>query len=411
MVPRFSLAVALLLAARLAAAQPIPFWERVSDPHRGRVEALVLRAQAELGERGPGGLTGEAAARAEIWLEEALRLDAQSFLATVLLGEAQTAQRKGPVAVATFQRARRLARTPAEESWCSLRVAIEGSRAGRYPEALVEYDRHIRLGEAQAAAYTNSAEILMALGRLTDAQDRYREAIRLDTQEQPGRERDENLALAHYGLGVSLDRDEQTTAAREAVARAVAYDPRLTLLDAARDPGASEVFFVPPGDVHYYRGLTLMVLGRGRDASDAFQRFVAEQPGSRFVKRAESHLLDIEGGTPRPPVALLRVVAIATVRSDQALPAPLVDAAWRSRPALLDACLATIPVAVRMPLRVALDVEFDAVGVPRRVSAPGRGDLAPFASCVEARVKGELRVPRPGRTASARVELVLGNRR
>jgi tetratricopeptide (TPR) repeat protein len=435
------LVMALALSSAPAFAQRPAFWERVADPHREQIEALVMRAQAELGERGGAG-QGEAAARAEAWLREALRLDGRNFVAAVLLGEASARQRRGDEAVRQFQRARSLARTPTEESWCTLRVAVESSRAGRYPEALGEYDRHIRLGEAQAAAYANSAEILMALGRLGEAEDRYREAIRLEAQEQPGRERDENLALAFYGLGVALDRDEQTAAAREAVARALALDAKMELLDAAQgsEKGEkSEVFFVPPGDVHYYRGLALLVAGRAQEAADAFQRFLGEQRGGRFGPRAEAHLLALSAKAEGARVTRLRVAAAATVwtklgfaerspsrggmgtlpgsptpsvRADETLPAALVDAAWRARPGLVDACLEELPAAARTPGRIGVDIEFDRTGAAQRVTVDGRDDLGGFPACVEARVKAAVHVPRPGEHgASARVELVLAVRR
>src|SRR5262245_16506880 len=126
------LALALALSSAPAFAQRAAFWERVADPHREQIEALVMRAQAELGERAAAG-AGEVAARAEGWLREALRLDGRNFVATVLLGETSARQRRGEEAVRLFERARQLARTPGEESWCTLRVAVESSRAGRYP--------------------------------------------------------------------------------------------------------------------------------------------------------------------------------------------------------------------------------------------------------------------------------------
>src|SRR3954469_11460957 len=303
-------AVLLLLVARPALADGGSFWERVADPHRQRVEALIQRAQAELSDRPVGGMRDEAA-HAEIWLREALRLDADSFSATVLLGEAQARQGRWAGAAAAFARARALARTPAEESWSALRAAIESSRAGRYGEALADYDQHLRLGEAQPAAYANSGEILMAMGRLTEAEDRYREAIRLEGQTPAGREHDENLALAYYGLGVALDRDEQPGAAREAVARALEIDAKMALLDAARDDDAG-IFFVPPGDVHYYRALALLVLGRPREAAEAFERFTAEQGQSRWLARARGHLTSLAAGEGGRTRARFRVAAAGT---------------------------------------------------------------------------------------------------
>src|SRR5436190_3668263 len=201
----------LALAALLAAPM---FWERVADPHRGQVEALIARARVDMSNGSKEGI-----ARAELSLREALRFDPRSFMATLLLGEAQAGQGQRAAAAASFGRARSLARTPSEESRCSLLAAIESSRAGRFEQALADYDQHIRLGEAEGDAYSNSAEILMALGRLGEAQDRYREAIRLEDQSRPavpGRDHDEYMALAYYGLGVALDRDEQGQAAREA---------------------------------------------------------------------------------------------------------------------------------------------------------------------------------------------------
>src|SRR5690348_16031459 len=117
------LAVVALLLGLAGPARAGAFWERVADPHRLQVEALVQRAQLELGER-PGAGSRETAARAESLLREALTFDPDSFVATVLLGEAQARQGRGAGAAASFARARALARTPGEESWCSLRAAI-----------------------------------------------------------------------------------------------------------------------------------------------------------------------------------------------------------------------------------------------------------------------------------------------
>jgi tetratricopeptide (TPR) repeat protein len=405
-------AVLLLLVARPALADGGSFWERVADPHRQRVEALIQRAQAELSDRPVGGMRDEAA-HAEIWLREALRLDADSFSATVLLGEAQARQGRWAGAAAAFARARALARTPAEESWSALRAAIESSRAGRYGEALADYDQHLRLGEAQPAAYANSAEILMALGRLPEAEDRYREAVRLEGQTAAGREHDENLALAYYGLGVALDRDEQPGAAREAAARALELDPKMALLEAARDDDVG-IFFVPPGDVHYYRALALLVLGRPREAAEAFQRFTGEQPQSRWNARAQGHLAALAaGGDGNRPRSKFRVAAAGTVHADETLPAPLVDATLRSRSNLFDPCLDQVPPGVHESTRVTLDVDFDEGGTVQRARVVGREEWAAFATCAEARLKSGLHVPRPAgaRLATARLELLLALRR
>jgi tetratricopeptide (TPR) repeat protein len=405
------LVVLLLLLARPALGQRGGFWQRVADPHRQRVETLVQRAQAELGDR-PGSGTREGAAHAEVWLLEALRFDRDSFTATELLGEVQARQGRWGEAASAFARARTLARTPVEESWSALRAAIESSRAGRYAEALADYDQHLRLGEAQPAAYANSAEILMAMGRLPEAEARYREAIRLEGQTPAGREHDENQALAYYGLGVALDRDEQPGPAREAVARALEIDPRMALLDGARDDDAG-IFFVPPGDVHYYRALALLVQGRPGEAAEAFQRFAADQRQGRWTVRVEAHLAALDAGRAAGRPARFKVAAAGTVHAAESLPAPVVDATLRGLPGLFDPCLEQVPPAVHESTRIAIDVDFDERGGVQRARMIGRTEWAAFATCVEGRLRGSLRVPRPAgaRPATARLELVLALRR
>jgi hypothetical protein len=114
---------------------------------------------------------------------------------------------------------------------------------------------------------------------------------------------------------------------------------------------------------------------------------------------------------PRSP---LRIVAAGTVRAGEGVPAPLVDAAWKGRPDLLEPCLEEIPAgaAAARPLRVALELEFDGAGAVREVTVKGQ-DWPAFASCAARRLREGLRVPRPtgARKATARVELMLAPRR
>ncbi len=418
-------AVAAIVRADAAfAAQS--FWDKVAFPHRDRVQNLVSRAQAELDERGPGSVPPEAAARARALLEEALRLDPRHFLAAVTLGEALVLERRSDDAIVQFERACVLSRASEEEAWCSLRLGIERSKVGRYQEALGDYDRHIRLGEPSSTAYANAAEILMALGRLPEAQRRYREAIRIEEQGPTRRDHQENLALAWYGLAVAFDRDEQTVAAGEAVARALQLDAKMVLLDAAADP-RSGVFFVPAFDVHYYRGLGLAAQNRMREASEAFRRFLALAPESQWQRRTLAHLAEIGGpGDARaaapapgenssPARATYRVVAAATVHADGPIPAPLIDAAWKSQPGLVDGCFIDIVPLPHGPPRLSLDVVFDAKGAVKKVTAENcpaewRGSVP---GCLDAHLRGGLSVAKPSiaRPTTARIQLVLSLRR
>jgi hypothetical protein len=219
------------------------------------------------------------------------------------------------------------------------------------------------------------------------------------------------MALAYYGLGVALDRDEQGQAAREAIARALMHDGKMALLDAARD-GRSDVFFVPPGDVHYYRGLALMVMGRPREATDAFQRFLTEQRGSRWQKRAEAHLLALAAGEAGRSRGRLKLVAAGTVRGDEGLSAPAVDAALRFRMDLFERCLDEAPGNVNEATRLSLEVDIDGGGNVQRVKG-GSDEWASYVGCVGRRLKDGLKVPRlaGSRAASVRIDVVLAVRR
>jgi tetratricopeptide (TPR) repeat protein len=408
------------------------FWEQVADPDARVVDGLVARARAELDRSVPGGPSRESAARAEALLVEALKRKPRHFRAAFLRGDALTLQGRPAEAIAAISRACGLADSAEEESTCTLRLAVEQSRAGRYGDALATYDRHLRSGEAQPIAYTNSAEILMALGRLAEAAGRYREAIRLEEAGPPGRQRDHGLALALYGLGVALDRDEQAAAAREAMGRATSLDPRLRLLETGP---SSDQFFVPPADVHYYRGLALRTLERSEEASEAFRRFLREAPASRFAGRARAHLQALVAAaatradapaTPGPGERLpeadalvaktsestrarWRLVASATLESDGPLPAPLVDAALKGQARALEPCFQDLPAA-RGSFRLRLELTIDGRGGLRRLSAPETpAGWSEVPACLEDRLKGSVRFPRPARAAPtrARYELLL----
>jgi tetratricopeptide (TPR) repeat protein len=415
-------AVISVLVAAPAHAQiqedgSLPFWERVATPGRERFEHLYTEADALVTERAPGRRTLESVklAQAEALLREALTLRPGDFRALFLLGDVQSIAGRPADAVATFERALLRAELPTHEAACWFRLGVERSKLGQYAQAVTDYDHQIALGEIDATAYANSAELLMALGRLGEAEDRYREAIRIDEQAPDRRAREHSLTLSYYGLAVALDRDEQPVAGREMMARAVALDPRLTKLQLAELPG-SDVFFVPEGDVYYYLGLASEVAGRGSDATANFREFVARLPKSPWIPRAQAHLGTIAaaarargGAAPAP----MRVVAGGTVLSTGGIPAPLIDAAWHERPQLIDACLdqasAGLTAGARPSFRMAIELELDGKGAVTRATAkvPPPFD-GPFARCVEAAVKDGLRVTPPGRVRPTHARMELG---
>jgi tetratricopeptide (TPR) repeat protein len=295
------------------------------------------------------------------------------------------------------------------------RLGVVRSKLGRYREAAVAYAAVVADGAADSAVYSNFAEVLMAAGRLPDAQARYRDAISAASDLGVGdrRERVHELALAYYGLAVALDRDEQPTAAREAMLRALAHDPTASVLKVASVSGG-ELFFVPEGDVLYYLGLAAEVEGRDGDAEAAFREFITHAPRGRWARAAEAHLGKKGPGQRRAIAAggaVPRVIAHGTVLATGGIAAPLVDAAWRDQMSILDECLDGVRLTARATLRIAIEMDVDARGKLTRVTAKAPAPFDErFARCVESVTKQRLRftVPGPGRPTVARTEMVVG---
>jgi tetratricopeptide (TPR) repeat protein len=392
-----------------AAAATDSFWERVAGAERSRPGRLASEAEALLGSqpRSP-----EKLARAEALVREALSASPDDFGALMLLAEVSARASRPAATLAALERAcARAPRGPAASS-CWFHLGVERSRQGRLDGALVAYESLIATGDADASTYANAAELLMALGRLSEAEERYREAIRLDTP-APGRiETSHALTLATYGLAVALDRAGQADAAREMMARALVLDPRHATLTAA-EQAAADVFFIPDGDVYYYLGLGAEVAGEIDESKAAFQEFVTRLPRGPWITRARAHLGALAALEASPRAArtapALRIVAAGTVLADGPIPAPLVDAAWREHPALLDDCLAeAVPLAPRAGFRLALELTIDARGVVTEVAVKAPASLdASFCRCVERAVRAGLRISRPRRARPTRARLEL----
>ena len=420
-----ALVVPAVVAAsfRVAAAGPASDAGNPPDARLEAAGALLAHARVELAAAPVGSPAAETQAlhKAEIWLRQALAQQPQDVSALVALGEVLVRAGRAVEAVTTLEHACRLARGPAEVFPCSLALAAARAHAGQFSEALREYDRHLEIADPRTlpTVHIKAAELQMTLGRLQDAEARFGKAIGLLDQGQDQPDRDSKRALALYGLAVAYDRAARDLDARQAMAQALAHDPGFALLDAAADP-YSGAALVPAAEVHYYRGLALAVSGKGAEAMQAFQRFLALQPDSHWRKQAENHLLALaaaDAEEPPHPRRRAQVVAAATVQSEGPLPAPLIDAAWRSRPRLLQPCLDAVPDSAPNTLRMSLSLEIDARGVLRQVAVELGRDVGfgvspawlDFAACVSRRVKSGLRVARPTRQAvtSARLEIVL----
>jgi tetratricopeptide (TPR) repeat protein len=309
---------------------------------------------------------------------------------------------------------------PTAERGRWIQRALDLTKASRYDAAARAYAAALAAGASDSAVYANLAEVLMADGRLGEAEARYRDAIAVATAAGAIDVRGAvpDLVLADYGLAVALDRDDQPVAAREMMGRALALDPRAAVLElAARRDG--DLFFVPDGEVLYYQGLAASVAGRRAEALEAFRRFAVESPASRWVRAAERHIVELSRARAAPAEAAgPRIVASGTVLASGGLAAPLIDAAWRAQPGLLDACLdGALPAELlgmreaRAGIRFAIEIDVDARG---RVSGAVAKVPAPlgesFARCVESAVKSGLRLRAAGtaRPTHARTEFIIG---
>ena len=212
----------------------------------------------------------------------------------------------------------------------------------------------------------------------------------------------------------------------------MALDPRLRQLpvpgeDATMSRGASDLFFLPPADVHYYRGLAFQALNRPQESMQAFRQFRAAAPRSAFAGRAEAHLQALarpkstvpDAGAPqgppsptptRPePVKRWKLVAAATTESEGPIPAPMLDAAWKGQRRLFEPCIEEAPALPTQTVRVHIDLKLDGRGVLTKVDAKTPAAWPEAASCLEDRIRGGVRFPKPTRPAptTARLELVV----
>ncbi len=161
-------------------------------------------------------------------------------------------------------------------------------------KALADYDIRLRLlnhlsieaGERESIALilSNSAELHMYIGELDRAIGLYYDSLKFA--------RGDSTILYSYGLAVALDRDHQGTVARQIMKEAFRRDKLAQL-------SKSSVFFIPPGDVNYYRALGFEAAGLHQKAIVYYKRFLRVLPKSRYVERARQNLATLEGQPTR----------------------------------------------------------------------------------------------------------------
>lgn len=153
---------------------------------------------------------------------------------------------------------------------------VKGDEARAHlTEALATYrailQRYPNVRAQSEVVYGNLAETLMMLGDVEGAIEQYRQALRV----RPS-------TSVTLGLAVALDRDERGTEAR-----ALLHDlggPALVEWEMQVSQG--DVFYVPEGEVYYYRGLINEALGQRKAAIDNYNEFVASRAHPQFSARA-----------------------------------------------------------------------------------------------------------------------------
>ena len=144
--------------------------------------------------------------------------------------------------------------------------------ASDYEKILARED----LGEGAAENVVgNLAETYMMLGKLEDAIEMYREALRgaSDTS-------------TWYGFAVALDRDERGRQALEVI-QSLGKDQRDAFhLKVIK----GDTFFVPEGEKFYYFALSDEAFGFDDEAIDNWKRFIDSGAHPQFQPRAKAHL-------------------------------------------------------------------------------------------------------------------------
>jgi tetratricopeptide (TPR) repeat protein len=281
-------------APRVAVAEP-SLWERVRHPGARAEERLLsaLERMADAREQAAGDPElSQRLARASVAMADLAKLPAPRdprlacALATALiaadLGRSAEAERLLESAVQKLPPGSLLA-----DAWHELGIArsLRGDHAG----AREADTRVLELAwspEQRARAFYNRAESSVQLGELAQAERDYRSAA---SEPRPP----EIQALARFGLGVVLERRGDLPAAYAALEQGLAL--RLPLSSYTTDdplelPG---VFFSPPYERFYLRGL--VELARGRRATDPLEKRAAFE---RAVSQWDAYLLAADRDVP-----------------------------------------------------------------------------------------------------------------
>ncbi len=171
------------------------------------------------------------------------------------------------------------------------RATVEEQTA-QYRLAIADYDHSIRhLREATPALFSsrdiaisvaNMAEVCMMAGDLQKALTLYRESLEIDPEYSTA-----------FGLAVALDRDDQGWKARELILKYADPQTLDNYVDRLTGNNPNEprrIFYVPPGEVHYYMALILDAFGSGGLAIVQYREFLHSGANPQFKQRAKDNI-------------------------------------------------------------------------------------------------------------------------
>jgi tetratricopeptide (TPR) repeat protein len=284
--------LALALAAPLAAGQPAAppppdvdyddqqeaksgFWEKALDPAFEKYDGLVERAVVLLreGDR-------ESVAQAAQLLKEAAHASPDRPLAHLWLG--RLADRTGDFGTCAQSLAMALDIDPDLDApggsepneWAAqYELAVCRARSGKFEPAIEGLRRLLgRAPSQQVAIYQRLGECYMALGRLDEAIESFRQGLRISPYSSE----------LGFALAVAHDRDEDAAQARDVLTQALSRDPRATSLTAATR------IWIPPQEAHYYLGLAYLGAEDWSRSLLHFRRYLALAGETSWTRRARA---------------------------------------------------------------------------------------------------------------------------
>jgi len=154
-----------------------------------------------------------------------------------------------------------------------------------WAKAIEDYDYCLALAPDDTTLLTNAAEILMALGRLDESIELYERAV--DYLNDP---------LFLYGLAVAYDRKGSVERARDTILTAVEIERNTPNTKPMAALDKETVFFIPNGDVHYYKGLAFEALGETKLALLHYREFLRAVPDTKYAEQARQHIDALANG-------------------------------------------------------------------------------------------------------------------